>query len=179
MKNRSLCTFAFLLLAALSLGSCKKSLLSKTSPSNSLKTDTSAVVSTTYGGFYSYVAADKTGDIYATTASIGNDTIYKFTALTKSAFYVSPITLSNDTATHHTFGCLTTDTLGNVYVIDYNNGSGTDVIKITASGAASTLFSNIAPAGINKLLKVAVDASGNLFYLGWIYYRQIQRYYIY
>ena len=122
MKKGTFYTLAFLLLTALFVAGCKKDLTLKKLPA----TDTTAnhgTVSTVINGLYNWIAADNAGNIYALNSNNNypTDTIFKIDSLgNKSFYYTPPITTDHDTTVISTMGCLTIDSVGNLYTVAYS-----------------------------------------------------------
>jgi|GEM_PF-2820802 len=160
MKKEILYIFALLLLTATFISSCKKDL----SVAHRPLTDSTGRVSTVITGLYNYIAADDAGNIYALRFNYGADTIYKIDSLgNRSLFYTPPVTIDHDTTVTNTMGCLTIDSLGNLYTINYNGNMTPSVLKITPSGSGSIIFSNITPGNGSQVEKIAVN-QGNFYF---------------
>ena len=170
MKQKILSLLVLVLLPALFLASCTKTLVTKKSALavNNIGTGDTAV-STVNTGLYQYIATDKNGNIYGLTmhqAYTGADTIYKIDAAgNKTFFYASLQTPGTDTVVIQTqLSCLTADSLGNVYTLSYNNATKIqDVIKISPAGSESVFFSNISQT-LSDIQKILIDNSGTLYY---------------
>jgi len=168
MKKGTLYTLALLLLPALFFVGCKKDLtLKKLSSTDSLKTDSATrhgTVSTVINGLYDWIAADNSGNIYALNNNFGTDTIYKIDSLGhRSFFYTPPITMDHDTAVINTMGCLTVDSLGNLYTVAYRGNKPLNVIKITSAGSGAVILNGITPGGGSQVEKIAVN-QGNFYF---------------
>ena len=101
-----------------------------------------STVTTLATGAYSFVTTDNTGELYA--LGYGGTTIFKYDGHSgKTAFYTSPQVSSGDTTSVNKLECLTSDSLGNVYTISVNSSGVANILKITSSGAVSTVLSNI------------------------------------
>ena len=161
MKQKIIYTIASLLAVTFFLGGCKKDGFKKLSANDSTLT-----VSTLATGLYDYIAADNSGNIYALRLNLGADTIYKFDASgAKTFFYTAPTTTDHDTTVKHTMACLATDSLGNVYTINYSGGTYIpNVMKITPSGSASIVYSSITAYGGLQIQKIAVDGNGYFYF---------------
>lgn len=161
MKQKIGYTIAALLAVTILLGGCKKDGFKKLSANDSTLT-----VSTLTTGLYDYIAADNSGNVYALHLNYGADTIYKFDASgNKTLFYTAPTTTDHDTVVKHTMACLSTDSLGNIYTINYSGGTYVpNVMKITSAGSASTVYSNITPYGGLQIQKIAVDGNGYFYF---------------
>ena len=161
MKQKITYTIAALLAFTFFLGGCKKDGFKKLGSNDSTLT-----VSTVATGLYDYITADNSGNIYALRLNYGADTIYKFDASgTKTLFYTAPTTMDHDTVVKHTMACLTIDSLGNIYTINYSGGTFVpNVMKITAAGLASIVYSNITPYGGLQIQKIAVDGNGYFYF---------------
>ncbi len=146
-----------IIVMAFCINSCKKD------PTSLQKT---ATVSTVATGYYTSITVDKSGNIYALRIQ-DPDTIFRITQSGgKSVFYVPPTTIDHDTVEHHPMQCLTTDSAGNIYTIAFNGITHPDVLKITPTGTATTLYTNISMAYFQANAKIALDAQGNLYYPG-------------
>ena len=101
-----------------------------------------STVTTLATGAYSFVTTDNTGELYA--LGYNGTTIFKYDGHNgKIAFYTSPQVSSGDTTSANKLECLTSDSLGNVYTVSVNSAGVADILKITSSGAASTILSNV------------------------------------
>ena len=101
-----------------------------------------STVTTLATGAFSFVTTDNTGELYA--LGYGGSTIFKYDGHNgKIAFYTSPQVSSGDTTAVNKLECLTSDSLGNVYTVSVNDAGVADILKITSSGAASTILSNV------------------------------------
>jgi hypothetical protein len=147
-----------MLLAGITLNSCKKDV-------SSIKTAT-ATVSTITTGYYTYITVDKSDNIYGLQIADPTDTIYKITQTgEKSVFFITPTTTNADTIEHHPMQCLTTDSTGNVYTVIFNTAQGTaDVLKISPTGVATVAYSSINMTLFQANAKIAFDGLGNFYY---------------
>jgi len=136
MKQLLLFIAALLMLPALLLTGCKKDAAVKIPSGND------STVTTLATGAYYYVTPDNNGNFYA--LGYNGTVIYKYNAQSgKTAFYTLPQIMDHDTVVVTKLACLTTDSLGNVYTVSFNNAGLTNVLEITPSGSASTIFTNI------------------------------------
>jgi hypothetical protein len=140
-----------LMLSSFFLTSCKKDGLLVKSKS------TDSTVTTLATGSYYYVTTDNSGELYA--LGNGGNTIYKYDGNGgKTAFYTLPATASGDSTAFNKMQCLTSDSLGNIYTVNVNGEGAANVLKITQSGSASTVFSNVNP---DKVLQVQYIGTNN------------------
>ncbi|WP_158991872.1 hypothetical protein [Mucilaginibacter sp. L196] len=139
MKKILLFAVALLVLSTFFLTGCKKDGLS-IKP----KSTDSTVTTLATGSSYYYVTTDNSGNLYA--LGLGGTTIYKYDIHNgKTPFYTLPQGTGNDTTVINRMECLTSDSLGNIYTLSVNNAGTANVLKITTSGSASTIFSDINP----------------------------------
>jgi hypothetical protein len=155
MKKILLFTAALFLLSTIFLTGCKKDGLLVKSKS------TDSTVTTLATGSYYYVTTDNKGELYALAS--GGTTIYKYDGNSgKTAFYTLPETASGDSTAFNKMECLTSDSLGNIYTVNVNGEGVANVLKITQSGSASTVFSNV---NSDKVLQVQyIGINNGAFY---------------
>jgi hypothetical protein len=149
-----------MLLAGITLNSCKKTVLP-------IKTATATpTVSTIAYGSFSYITVDKSGNIYALLLKSPADTIYKFTPTgIKSMFFIPPVTMDDDTVVTHVMNCLTTDSLGNIYTIVGNGISNQqDVFKIAPDGTSAVAYNININGDYYEHTRIALDVSGDFYY---------------
>jgi hypothetical protein len=150
--------FAALLgLSSFFLTGCKKDGLVTKS-----KSTDSTVTTLATGSSYYYVTPDNSGNLYA--LGYGGTTIYKYNGNSgKTAFYTLPVTTSGDSTVVNKLECLTSDSLGNIYTVSVNNAGVANVLKITQSGSASTIFSSINANNGHQIQSIASN-NGNFYF---------------
>jgi hypothetical protein len=170
MKRKTLYISILIVLPALFFNGCKKDLKLKNSKLATDSTKTAdTTLSTIANGYFNYIAADTTGDVYAMNPTYQSaDTIFKFDKTgTKSVFYVTPVTMIADTVVKNYLTGLAVDSAGNVYTANTANITES-IIKISPQGSASAIYTNLQNPYAQPIQELTVDGNG------WVYFSDYQ-----